>query len=174
MHDPARVLWASSAASRSLARTALFRASADDANAVVSFDHESLFPRGGSFLPMSPARRAYSLDCGVIVSHAGGSASSSLPMTGVSEAGPFVSLPMICLTVGESPSGPVSAGAPRPGPGPPRFAIGPGPPGFTAGPEAGTGAFGSASLQPQAPRSTTTRNELDSSAPRSFDDIDES
>src|SRR5580658_9572136 len=97
MHEPWIWPWASRAASRSLAWAALLRAAAESAKAVLSLIQDSLVPLVGSFLPMAAASRAYSWVWGTIVSQTGGSASSSLPITGVSEFGPLLSLLMICL-----------------------------------------------------------------------------
>jgi hypothetical protein len=62
---------------------------------------DSFDPLGGSYCPISEASWAYSLVWGWSVSQGGWASFSSLPMTGVSEFGPLVSLTMISLTFGD-------------------------------------------------------------------------
>jgi hypothetical protein len=62
---------------------------------------DSFEPFGGSYCPISEASWAYSLVWGWSVSQGGWASFSPLPMTGVSEFGPLVSLTMIALTFGD-------------------------------------------------------------------------
>ena len=89
---------------------------ADPANAKVRFAQESLLPLGGSSLPSSAARLAYSLDCFWSVGQSGESELSPLPMALFKADGPRSSLAMIALIGEDLPPPPGPRGAVSPGP----------------------------------------------------------
>ncbi len=141
MHEPESRLLAAMASSLLLPRAAFSRSVAEAFKAVVSLVHDSLLPRGGSYVPSSVARLAYSPACFSMVGQSGWADSRPVLMALVSPCGRRSSILTMTLRMGDrrppgpppGPPGPAGAPAPiPPGPGGLMGSPGGGPPG--AGP----------------------------------------